>query len=153
MFVLVWSIEMQRRLATILVADVVGYSRLMEAAEEPTAARLQACQQLMSATIVESDGRVFNRAGDAVLAEFASPINAVRCAVQIREELVAKDADSTNRLQLRFGLHLADVMVTGNDLIGDGVNLASRIQQSAEPYSTRWWRQACRADVVSRLEP
>jgi adenylate cyclase len=129
----VWSNKMQRRLATILVADVVGYSRLMEAAEEPTAARLQACQHLMSAAVVAADGRVFNRAGDAMLAEFASPINALRCAVQIREDLAAKDASSTDRLLLRFGLHLADVMVTGNDLIGDGVNLAARIQQSAEP--------------------
>ncbi len=124
---------MQRRLATLLVADVVGYSRLMEAAEEPTAARLQACQQLMSVMVSRAGGRVFNRAGDAMLAEFASPINALRCAVQIREELAAKDADSTERLQLRFGLHLADVMVAGDDLIGDGVNLAARIQQTAEP--------------------
>jgi adenylate cyclase len=107
---------MQRRLATILVADVVGYSRLMEASEEPTAARLQACQHLMSAAVVAADGRVFNRAGDAMLAEFASPINALRCAVQIREDLAAKDASSPDRLLLRFGLHLADVMVIGNDL-------------------------------------
>jgi adenylate cyclase len=124
---------MQRRLATILVADVVGYSRLMEAAEETTAARLQICHQLMSEAVRAADGRVFNRAGDAMLAEFASPINALRCAVQIRENAAAEDADSTARLQLRFGLHLADVMVTGDDLLGDGVNLAARIQQSAEP--------------------
>ena len=124
---------MQRRLATILVADVVGYSRLMEAAEETTAARLQTCHQLMSKSVATADGRVFNRAGDAMLAEFASPINALRCAVQIREKIAAEDAESTTRLQLRFGLHLADVMVTGNDLIGDGVNLAARIQQAAEP--------------------
>jgi len=124
---------MQRRLATILVADIVGYSRLMETAEEPTAVRLQACQQLMTAAVVACDGRVFNRAGDALLAEFASPINALRCAVQIREELASMKADLTAPLQLRFGLHLADVMVTGDDLIGDGVNLAARIQQSADP--------------------
>jgi adenylate cyclase len=124
---------MQRRLATILVADLVGHSRLMEAAEETTAARLQTCHQLMSKSVATADGRVFNRAGDAMLAEFASPINALRCAVQIREKIAAEDAESTTRLQLRFGLHLADVMVTGNDLIGDGVNLAARIQQAAEP--------------------
>ena len=124
---------MQRRLATILVADVVGYSRLMEAAEEITAARLQACHQLMSKSVATADGRVFNRAGDAMLAEFASPINALRCAVQIRESMAVEDAQSTARLQLRFGLHLADVMIAGDDLIGDGVNLAARIQQAAEP--------------------
>lgn len=124
---------MQRRLATILVADVVGYSRLMEAAEETTAARLQICHQLMSKAVTTADGRVFNRAGDAMLAEFASPINALRCAVEIRESMAADDADATARLQLRFGLHLADVMVAGDDLIGDGVNLTARIQQGAEP--------------------
>jgi TolB-like protein/class 3 adenylate cyclase len=124
---------MQRRLATILVADVVGYSRLMEAAEETTAARLQTCHQLMSKSVAAADGRVFKRAGDAMLAEFASPINALHCAVQIRESMAVEDAQSTARLQLRFGLHLADVMITGDDLIGDGVNLAARIQQTAEP--------------------
>ena len=123
---------MQRRLATILVADVVGYSRLMEAAEETTAARLQTCHQLMSKSVATADGRVFNRAGDAMLAEFASPINALRCAVQIREKIAAEDAESTTRLQLRFGLHLADVMVTGNDLIGDGVNLAARLAANSK---------------------
>jgi adenylate cyclase len=126
---------MQRRLATILVADVVGYSRLMEAAEERTAARLQICHELMSKAVTTADGRVFNRAGDAMLAEFASPINALRCAVEIRESMAADDVDATARLQLRFGLHLADVMVDGDDLIGDGVNLAARIQQDAEPDS------------------
>jgi adenylate cyclase len=124
---------MQRRLATILVADVVGYSRLMEMEEEATAARLQMCHQFMSEAVAAGDGRVFNRAGDAMLAEFASPINALRCAVQIREKIATEDVESTSRLQLRFGLHLADVMVVGDDLIGDGVNLAARIQQTAEP--------------------
>lgn len=124
---------MQRRLATILVADIVGYSRLMEVDEEPTAARLQACQQLMNAAVEGSHGRVFNRAGDAMLAEFASPINGVRCAVQIREQLAAMETDSTEPLRLRFGLHLADVLVAGDDLIGDGVNVAARIQQGADP--------------------
>jgi adenylate cyclase len=124
---------MQRRLATILVADVVGYSHLMESAEEATAERLQTYQKLMSEAVAAADGRVFNRAGDAILAEFASPINALRCAVHIREDIAAKETDLTDRFQMRFGLHLADVMVAGDDLLGDGVNLAARIQQSAEP--------------------
>jgi adenylate cyclase len=124
---------MQRRLATILVADVVGYSHLMESAEEATAERLQTYQKLMSEAVAAADGRVFNRAGDAILAEFASPINALRCAVHIREDIAAKETDPTDRFQMRFGLHLADVMVAGDDLLGDGVNLAARIQQSAEP--------------------
>jgi len=142
---------MQRRLATILVTDVVGYSRLMEAAEETTAARLQRCHQAMSQAVKAADGRVFNRAGDAMLAEFASPINALRCAVQIRESMAAENADSAERFQLRFGLHLADVMVSGDDLLGDGINLAARIQQSADPDAI--WVSQPLFDQIKRHSP
>ena len=124
---------MERRLTTILAADVVGYSRRMEQAEEATAALLESCQETISKAVSAGGGRVFNRAGDAALAEFASPINAVRAAVNIREELAGQETASSAALQLRFGLHLADVMVSGDDLIGDGVNLAARIEQAAEP--------------------
>ena len=124
---------MERRLTTILAADVVGYSRRMEQAEEATAALLESCQETISKAVSAGGGRVFNRAGDAALAEFASPINAVRAAVNIREELAGQESANAAALQLRFGLHLADVMVSGDDLIGDGVNLAARIEQAAEP--------------------
>jgi adenylate cyclase len=124
---------MQRRLTTVMVTDVVGYSGLMERAEEPTVARLKECQELVLQNVDAGGGRVFNRAGDAVLAEFESPINAVRCAVAIREQMTVRDAAMQARLQLRFGLHLADVVVSGDDLLGDGVNLAARIQQNAQP--------------------
>ena len=124
---------MERRLATIMAADVVGYSRLMEQAEEATATQLEACQELITEAVVSGGGRVFNRAGDAAFAEFSSPINAIRSAVAIREELAGKNSGGEKIVQLRFGLHLADVMVSGDDLIGDGVNLAARIQQAAEP--------------------
>ena len=124
---------MERRLATIMVADVVGYSRLMEQAEEATAARLKDCHNLVSDAVNAGGGRVFNRAGDAALAEFDSPINGVRSAVAIREGLVGQSADATGELRMRFGLHLADVMVSGDDLLGDGVNVAARIQEHAEP--------------------
>lgn len=124
---------MQRRLTTIVVADVVGYSRLMEGAEEPTAARLIECQASIARSVDGGGGRIFNRSGDAILAEFESPINAVRAAVAIREELAAHDAASAAPLRLRFGLHLADVIVSGGDLLGDGVNVAARIQQNAAP--------------------
>jgi adenylate cyclase len=95
---------MQRRLTTVMVSDVVGYSGLMERAEESTVARLKECQELVSQNVDAGGGRVFNRAGDAVLAEFESPINAVRCAVAIREQMAARDATPQARLQLRFGL-------------------------------------------------
>ena len=124
---------MKRRMAAILVADVVGYSGLMEADENGTAQRLSNCRKLIDAEIAKCDGRLFKAMGDAVLVEFASPINAVRCAADIRAALLlAGQGDDT--LHMRFGLHLADVLVENDDdLIGDGVNLAARIQQAADP--------------------
>ncbi len=124
---------MKRRLAAILVADVVGYSSLMEADEEGTAARLAACRAIIDAQVATCDGRVFKAMGDAVLAEFASPVNAVRCAFGIRSGLALDQQGAANPFRMRFGLHLADVLVEGDDLIGDGVNLAARVQQNAEP--------------------
>ena len=123
---------MKRRMAAILVADVVGYSGLMEADENGTAQRLAACRSLIDAEIAKCDGRLFKAMGDAVLVEFASPINAVRCAVDIRAALALAGQGDARPLRMRFGLHLADVLVQNDDLIGDGVNLAARIQQTAD---------------------
>jgi class 3 adenylate cyclase/TolB-like protein len=123
----------KRRLAAILVADVAGYSGLMEADEEGTAQRMVACRAIAEAEIAKADGRLFKTMGDAVLAEFASPVNALRCAVGIRDALAAAEHGRRQPLRMRFGLHLADVMVEGDDLIGDGINLAARVQQAAEP--------------------
>jgi class 3 adenylate cyclase len=119
-----------RRLTTVLAADVVGYSK-MTARNEEHALRLVR-QRFATATIFidQHDGRVFNTAGDALLAEFASPVEAVRTAIEIQEamrtanELAAED----NRLQLRIGINLGDVMVSGKDLLGDGVNVAARLE-------------------------
>jgi class 3 adenylate cyclase len=124
---------MDRRLAAILVADVVGYSSLMEADEEGTAARMRACRKIADTEIAGVDGRLFKAMGDAVLAEFPSPINAVRCAVAIRDALALAERKQEAPLSMRFGVHLADVLVEGGDLVGDGVNLAARIQQNSEP--------------------
>jgi adenylate cyclase len=124
---------MKRRMAAILVADVVGYSGLMEADEDGTARRLAACRNLIDTEIAKCEGRLFKAMGDAVLVEFASPINAVRCAVDIRAGLALAKQGDAHPLRMRFGLHLADVLVQDDDLIGDGVNLAARIQQSADP--------------------
>jgi adenylate cyclase len=123
---------MKRRMAAILVADVVGYSSMMEADEEGVAQRLAACRASIDAEIARHDGRLFKAMGDAVLVEFASPINAVRCAVAIRTGLALAGQGEERPFRMRFGLHLADVLVEGDDLIGDGVNLAARIQQAAE---------------------
>ena len=124
---------MKRRLTTILVGDVVGYSSLMEADEEGTAERMSACRAIAEAEISKAEGRLFKAMGDSVLAEFSSPVNAVRGAVGIRDNLVIVEQDRDTPFRMRFGLHLADVLVEGDDLIGDGVNLAARIQQAAEP--------------------
>jgi class 3 adenylate cyclase/TolB-like protein len=124
---------MKRRMAAILVADVVAYSSLMEADEEGTAHRLARCRTLIEAQVAQCDGRLFKAMGDAVLVEFASPINAVRCAAAIRAGLALAEQGTERPLRMRFGLHLADVMVEDDDLIGDGVNVAARIQQAADP--------------------
>jgi class 3 adenylate cyclase/TolB-like protein/Tfp pilus assembly protein PilF len=121
---------MKRRLATILVGDVVGYSAMMEADEEGTAARVAEVATMIREKVAARDGRVFKMMGDSVLAEFASPLQALRCAVDMRSAL-AESHGAT--MQMRFGLHLADVIESGDDLIGDGVNVAARIEQTADP--------------------
>ena len=102
---------------------------MMEADEEGTASRLAELTALVGEKVEGREGRVFKTMGEAVLAEFASPLNALRCAVELRGAL----AEMSSSLQMRFGLHLADVIESGDDLIGDGVNLAARIQAAAAP--------------------
>ena len=120
----------------------------MESAEEHTAALLARCQELISDKASAMGGRVFNIAGDACLAEFGSPINALRCAAEVRSALAGSDEGET--LKLRFGLHLADVVIRGDDLVGDGVNVAARIQQSAEPDSI--YVSGALFDQIRRIE-
>ena len=125
---------MKRRMAAILVADVVGYSGLMEADEDGTARRLAACRNLIDTEIAKCEGRLFKAMGDAVLVEFASSDQrrALRRGHSRRGQRWRSRGDA-HPLRMRFGLHLADVLVQDDDLIGDGVNLAARIQQSADP--------------------
>lgn len=124
---------MQRRMAAIMVGDIVGYSAMMEKSEERTIERLERCRALIAEKVGLLDGRIFNVVGDATLAEFSSPINAVRCAVETRSALAGDAPPDDDPLRMRFGLHLADVVARGDDLVGDGVNIAARIQQAAEP--------------------
>ncbi len=142
---------MKRRMTAIMVGDIVGYSTMMEKSEEKTVARLAACQTLISEKVASLDGRVFNRAGDATLAEFPSPINALRCAVEIGVALAGVDGSDVEPLKMRFGVHVADVAVHGDDLIGDGVNLAARIQQAAEPGAV--WVSGVLFDQIRRNSP
>ncbi|MEE8187633.1 MAG: adenylate/guanylate cyclase domain-containing protein [Kiloniellales bacterium] len=126
---------MERRLAAILAADVVGYSRLMEVDEEATARTLSTYREIVEGLVASHHGRVFGSAGDSIIAEFASPVEAVRCAVDIQRELEAHNADlpEDRRMRLRIGVNLGDVMVEGDNLLGDGVNIAARLETLAEP--------------------
>ena len=101
---------MERRLAAIMVADIVGSSALMERAEEHTAEQVARCQELIREKAAALKGRIFNTAGDAWLAEFGSTINALRCAAEIRNAIAGSEDREGDPLRLRFGLHLADVV-------------------------------------------
>src|SRR5262245_49903675 len=121
----------QRRLAAILAADVVGYSRLMGQDEAGTHAALKAIRgELIDPKIAEHSGRVFKGTGDGFLAEFPSVVNAVDCAMAIQEAMRARSA---NQIQLRIGLNVGDVIVEEGDIFGDGVNVAARIESIAPP--------------------
>jgi TolB-like protein/class 3 adenylate cyclase len=128
---------MQRRLTTILAADVVGYSRLASADEEGTVARLRALrQELVDPVIAANGGRVVKDTGDGRLTEFASVVGAVRCALEVQRAMTARNANVApdKRIEFRVGIHLGDVIVESDgDLMGDGVNIAARLEGIAEP--------------------
>jgi adenylate cyclase len=129
--------KVKRRLTTILCADVHGYSRLMEADEAGTLETLRRYRTAMAGLVERHDGRIVNTWGDAVIAEFASVVEAVQCAVEIQQEISNQDSDSpqAHRMRFRIGINLGDVMVDGSDIYGDGLNIASRLQELAEPGS------------------
>src|SRR3984893_12971648 len=125
-----------RRLTAILAADVAGYSRLMEADEEGTHERLGAhFEQLINPNIAGHRGRVVKTTGDGILAEFASVVDAVRCAGEIQRGMLDRDAQmpEERRIRFRFGINLGDVIAEGEDIFGDGVNVAARLEALAEP--------------------
>src|ERR1700761_9030074 len=125
-----------RRLAAILAADVAGYSRLMGADEEGTHERLQAhLRELVDPKITEHRGRVVKNTGDGFLAEFASVVDAVRCAVEMQRGMAEANAATPpeKRIEFRVGINLGDVIVEEHDIFGDGVNVAARVEGLAEP--------------------
>ena len=125
-----------RRLAAILAADVAGYSRLMGADEEGTHQRLQAhLQELVNPKIAEHRGRIVKNTGDGFLAEFASVVDAVRCAVEIQRGMTEREPEvpEERRIRFRTGINLGDVIVEADDIYGDGVNVAARLEGLAEP--------------------
>src|SRR2546426_1155419 len=127
-------VGIERKLTAILSADVQGYSRLMDEDEEATLHTLTAYREVTDFLIHQHRGRIVGTAGDSVLAEFASVVDAVRCAVEIQQQLTARNADlpAHSRMEFRIGINLGDVMVEGEQIYGDGVNVAARLQSSAD---------------------
>jgi TolB-like protein len=127
----------QRRLAAILAADVVGYSRLVGAEEEGTIARLRTLRdELISPTVSAYRGRIIKTTGDGLLIEFASVVDAVRAALDVQRAMAAQNAEiaADKRIEFRIGINLGDVVVESDgDLVGDGVNVAARLEAVAEP--------------------
>ena len=127
---------MERRLAAILAADVVGYTRLMSADETGTLRHLtELRQEVLEPLMVEHHGRVVKLMGDGFLVEFGSMVDALTCAVAWQNRVTAREAniDENRRLQFRIGVNLGDVIVEADDIHGDGVNIAARLEGLAEP--------------------
>src|SRR5262245_6264118 len=126
---------MERRLAAILAADVKGYSHLTELNEEASTAMLRMYRAVVEASISAHGGRIFSSAGDGVVAEFPSPVEAIRCGVEVQNEIAARNAavPEDGRMQFRIGVNLGDVIAEENNLYGTGVNVAVRLEQLAEP--------------------
>ena len=128
--------RVQRRLAAILAADVAGYSRLMGADEEGTLARLKAhLRDLVDPKIEEHRGRIVKTTGDGLLAEFASVVDALRCAVEVQRGMAERNGqvEPEKRIQFRIGINVGDVIFDRDDIYGDGVNVAARLEALAEP--------------------
>src|SRR5690242_15330446 len=128
--------HVERKLTAILVADVVGYSRLMGADEEGTLTRLKALRRdLIDPKIAEHGGRIIKLMGDGALVEFPSVVDAVRCAVEIQAAMPERNAEVPPEKQIAFriGINVGDVIIDGQDIYGDGVNIGARLQASASP--------------------
>ena len=130
------SERVERRLAAVLAVDVAGYSRLMGLDEERTLEQLKTFRKtLLDPTIATHRGRIVKTTGDGMLVEFASAVDAARCAVEIQREMVRQNADVALelRIEFRIGIHVGDIIFDDNDIFGDGVNIAARLEGIAEP--------------------
>ena len=150
--------RVQRRLAAILAADVVGYSRLMEVDEEGTLAQLKVYRKaVIDPRIAEHNGRIVKLMGDGALVEFASAVDAVTCAIDIQKELAECNAvlPEDRKILFRIGINVGDIIVDGDDIYGDGVNIAARLEGLADPggiYISRTARDQVRDKVPIRIE-
>ena len=127
--------EIDRKLAVIFVADVVGYSKHMENDENATLKAYGKCEIILNKLLNKYKGSIFNTAGDSVLAEFQSAVNAVECAVDFQNELKKRNESKNTevKLEFRIGINMGDVVMKGGNLLGDGVNIAARLEALAQP--------------------
>ena len=127
--------KIDRKIAVIFVTDVVGFSKLMEKNEDETLQSFRACKELLDNLFQEHGGRIFNTAGDSVLAEFQSAVSAVICASEF--QILVKERNSNvsknSQMHFRIGLNMGDVIVEGDNLYGDGVNVAARLEAISQP--------------------
>ena len=128
--------RVERKLVAILAADVAGYSRLMGSDEEGTLARLKAHRkEVIDPKIAEHRGRIVKTTGDGVLIEFPSVVDAVRCAVAVQQQMAERNSaqEQEKRIEFRVGIHVGDIIIDDNDIFGDGVNIAARLEGIAAP--------------------
>ena len=146
--------RLQRRLAAVLAADVVGYSRLMGVDEAGTLARLKAMRRdLLDPTIAAHSGRVVKLMGDGVLVEFGSAVDAVACAIEIQKHVREHDAvcSGSDPIRFRIGINVGDIIIEGGDIFGDGVNIAARIESIAAPGGISLSENTLAAGTAARL--
>jgi len=146
--------HIKRKLAAILAADVAGYSRLMSHDEEGTLRRLKEhIGDLAEPRIAAHQGRIVKRTGDGLLVDFASAVEAVRCALAIQSGMADRNrtAPESGRIEFRIGINLGDVIIEGEDIYGDGVNVAARLESIAEPGAI-FVSRAVRDSVRDKLE-
>jgi len=153
------SDQVKRKLAAILAADIVGYSRLMGADEEGTLTRLKAHRtELIDPKNKQHRGRVVKTTGDGILTEFPSVVDAVRCAIEVQQGMLERNSGvpQDHRIEFRIGINLGDIIVEGKDIHGDGVNIAARLEGLAEPGASAYPRpcsitRAARSPSMSRM--
>jgi len=127
--------EIERKIAVIFATDVVGYSKSVEKNEDQTIKNFRACKKILEDLFKEHDGRIFNTAGDSVLAEFSSAVSAVICATEFQKLMKERNESETTDLKMEFriGINMGDVVIEGENLYGDGVNIAARLEALAQP--------------------
>jgi len=130
----VTNAHLQRRLAAVVAADVVGYSRLMGIDEVGTLAALKAHRrEVVDPAIAEHGGRIVKTTGDGILVEFASAVAAVTCAISVQSKMAKRNQGAVVKINFRIGINVGDIIIDGDDILGDGVNVAARVEGECEP--------------------